>query len=73
VSPSPSNSVTSSPILEPKTLDTAQQVPKWAHVHTVPPAVQVEPRSRSQSGTAEWGKLDLLAFALAHESFSETS
>jgi hypothetical protein len=77
VSPSPSNSVNSqeaaSPIPKTTTLATAQQMPQWAHVHTVPPAVQVEPRLRARSGTAGWGKLDLLAFALAHESFSETN
>lgn len=78
VSPSPSNSVdsrdTASPILKAKTLaTTTQQMPEWAHVHTVPMTMQVEPRLRARSGTAEWGKLDLLAFALAHESFSETN
>lgn len=77
VSPSPSNSVdshdTASTSLKAKPLATTQQMPQWAHVHTVPSAVKVEPKSRARSGTAEWGKLDLLAFALAHESFSETN
>jgi hypothetical protein len=77
VSPSPSNSVdsldTASTSLKTTTLGTIQQMPQFAHVHTVPSAVKVEPKLRARSGTAEWGKLDLLAFALAHESFSETN
>jgi hypothetical protein len=75
VSPSPCNSVdsqdTASPTSKNKTLASIQQMPQCANAHTVPSAVKVETRARS--GTAEWGKLDLLAFALAHESFSETN
>jgi hypothetical protein len=76
VSPSPSSSVDfsdASSVQKTKS-STPQKIPQWAHVHSVPPTATAEGEPRasnlsSRGGTSEWGKLDLLAFALAHSEF----
>lgn len=75
VSPSPSGSVASHETAPDQKITTytetlqSQQIPQWAHVlHKVSPVEQENACVNYRPGHADWGKLDLLAFALAQAS-----